>query len=279
MRKIVISGGIMLTLVLGAYAQRGRQLASVQQPVEQQPVAIIQTSMGDLQCVLYPAAAPIGTANFISLAQGTKDWTDSRTGQTMQNVPLYDKTIFHRVIPNFMIQGGDPIGSGMGGPGYKFQNESVPDITFDRPGRLAYANAGPGTNGSQFFITEVPTPFLDGKYTIFGQCDDASVELVKQIASAPRGRNDKPNAAIVIKHIVIEGASPVEAPPPPIAPPPPPSAAASAPPPTVSLGHTTEQVVAILGQPMRIAKVGTKDIYSYKDLKVTFLDGKVVDID
>jgi peptidyl-prolyl cis-trans isomerase A (cyclophilin A) len=122
----------------------------------------------------------------------------------MHGVPLYDGTIFHRVIPEFMIQGGDPAGNGMGSPGYQFKNESWPDLRFDQPGRLAYANAGPDTNGSQFFVTEGPTGFLDGKYTIFGQCDSASVELVKKIARQPRNGQDRPNTPVVIQHIRID---------------------------------------------------------------------------
>ena len=167
------------------------------------PTAIIDTTAGKLTCTLFPKQAPIGVENFIGLSNGTKDWTSPITHQKKHGVPLYDGTIFHRVIPEFMIQGGDPAGSGMGDPGYKFKNETAPDLKFDRPGRLAYANAGPDTNGSQFFITEVPYPSLNGGYTIFGQCDDASVELVKQIARMGRGPNDRPLRPIKINHITI----------------------------------------------------------------------------
>jgi peptidyl-prolyl cis-trans isomerase A (cyclophilin A) len=170
------------------------------------PSAIIDTTAGKLTCTLFPDKAPIGVANFIGLAKGTKDWTAPSTGRKMHGVPLYNGTIFHRVIPDFMIQGGDPLGNGMGDPGYKFKNETSPDLTFDRPGRLAYANAGPNTNGSQFFITEVPYPSLDGNYTIFGQCDAPSVELVKKIARMPRGPNDLPNDPVKISKITILGA-------------------------------------------------------------------------
>ena len=121
----------------------------------------------------------------------------------MHGVPLYSGVIFHRVIPQFMIQGGDPAGNGTGDPGYKFKNETSPDLTFDRPGRLAYANAGPDTNGSQFFITEAPYPSLDGNYTIFGQCDDAGLEVVKRIARMPRNANDKPDNPPKITKITI----------------------------------------------------------------------------
>lgn len=176
------------------------------------PTAIIDTTAGKLTCVLYPDKAPIGVANFIGLARGTKDWTNPATGRKMHGVPLYDGTIFHRVIPNFMIQGGDPIGTGEGDPGYKFKNETSPDLQFDRPGRLAYANAGPDTNGSQFFVTEVPYPSLNGGYTIFGQCDDASVELVKTIARLPRNGNDRPNEPPKITKIMILHAGGAHAP-------------------------------------------------------------------
>jgi peptidyl-prolyl cis-trans isomerase A (cyclophilin A) len=168
------------------------------------PTAIIETTAGKLTCVLFPDKAPIGVANFIGLARGTKDWTNPKNGRKMHGVPLYNGTIFHRVIPGFMIQGGDPVGTGMGDPGYKFKNETSSDLQFDRPGRLAYANAGPDTNGSQFFITEVPYPSLNGGYTIFGQCDDASVELVKKIARLPRNGNDRPeNPPKIIKITIL----------------------------------------------------------------------------
>jgi len=169
-----------------------------------EPTATIDTTAGKMHCTLFPTQTPIAVDNFIGLAGGTKDWTSPATHQKKHGVPLYDGTIFHRVIPEFMIQGGDPTGTGTGDPGYKFKNETSPDLTFDRPGRLAYANAGPDTNGSQFFITEVPYPSLNGGYTIFGQCDDASVELVKQIArmaSDPRG--NRPFRPVKIIHITI----------------------------------------------------------------------------
>jgi len=175
-----------------------------------QPVAIIATTLGNLTCTLFPDQAPIGVANFIGLATGTKDWTSPATGRKMHGVPLYSGTIFHRVIPEFMIQGGDPMGNGQGDPGYSFKNETPPGLAFDRPGRLAYANAGPDTNGSQFFVTEVPVPRLTGGYTIFGQCDDASVELVKKIARLPRNGNDRPdNPPKIVKITILRGGAPV----------------------------------------------------------------------
>lgn len=168
------------------------------------PTAIINTTAGKMTCTLFPDKAPIGVENFIGLASGTKDWKNPVSGATKHGVPLYDGTIFHRVIPDFMIQGGDPAGNGTGSPGYEFKNEVSGDLLFDKPGRLAYANSGPGTNGSQFFITEVAVPHLNGGYTIFGQCDEASVELVKQIAHMARDpSNNKPFRPVKIVHITI----------------------------------------------------------------------------
>jgi peptidyl-prolyl cis-trans isomerase A (cyclophilin A) len=172
-----------------------------------EPTAIIHTTAGDLHCTLFPKIAPIGVENFVGLATGTKDWTSPVSHAKKHGVPLYDGTIFHRVIPNFMIQGGDPAGNGTGDPGYKFKNETSSSVTFDRPGRLAYANAGRDTNGSQFFITEVPYPSLNGGYTIFGQCDPAAVGLVKQIARmASDPSNNRPFNPVKITHIEIHGA-------------------------------------------------------------------------
>jgi len=173
---------------------------------EANPVAIIDTTAGKMHCTLFPKQAPIGVANFIGLATGTKDWTNPATHAKKHGVPLYDGTIFHRVIPDFMIQGGDPLGNGTGDPGYQFKNETSPQLKFDRPGRLAYANSGPDTNGSQFFITEVAYPSLNGGYTIFGQCDEATVQLVKQIARMGRDSNDRPFRPVKINHITIEQA-------------------------------------------------------------------------
>ena len=181
--------------------------AATSQPVQ----AIFETTAGNINCTLFPDKAPITVANFIGLATGTKDWKNPASGATMHNKPLYDGTVFHRVIPNFMIQGGDPLGNGSGGPGYSFRDEQS-DLTFDVPGRLAMANSGPNTNGSQFFITEVPTPHLDGHYNIFGQCDNN--DLVKQIARmATDPRNDRPFNPVKITHVkIIDPRHPAAAP-------------------------------------------------------------------
>lgn len=173
------------------------------------PTAIFDTTAGKLTCKLFEKETPVTVANFIGLAEGTRDWKNPISHAPKHNVPLYEGTIFHRVIPNFMIQGGDPAGNGTGDPGYSFKDEFVSTLTFDRPGRLAMANSGPNTNGSQFFITEVPVPHLNGRHTIFGQCDNASVVLVKQIARMGRDpSNDRPFRPVKINHIKIErGAS------------------------------------------------------------------------
>jgi peptidyl-prolyl cis-trans isomerase A (cyclophilin A) len=159
--------------------------------------------MGRLTCKLYDKQAPIAAANFVGLATGSKPWTDPVTGQKVTGKPFYDGTTFHRVIPEFMIQGGDRKGDGTGDAGYFFDNEISPELNFDVAGRLAMANAGPNTNGSQFFITEVPYPDLDGKYTIFGQCDAHSVLIVATIARVDRNRNDKPTTPVTLDKVTI----------------------------------------------------------------------------
>lgn len=174
-----------------------------------EPTAVFNTTAGTIRCKLFEKQTPTTVMNFIGLATGTREWKNPVSGATKKGVPLYDGTIFHRVIPNFMIQGGDPAGNGTGDPGYKFNDEIVSGLTFDRPGRLAMANSGPNTNGSQFFITEVPTPHLNGRHTIFGQCDDASLTLVKQIARmAADPRDDRPFHPVKITHISIERGAP-----------------------------------------------------------------------
>ena len=167
------------------------------------PTAVIDTTMGRLTCKLYDTQAPATVANFVGLARGTKDWTDSTTLKKVHGQPFYNGTTFHRVIPGFMIQGGDKAGNGTGDPGYLFQDEIDPTLTFDEPGRLAMANSGPNTNGSQFFITEAPVPHLNGKHTIFGQCDAHTVLLVASIARVERNPDDKPITPVVINKITI----------------------------------------------------------------------------
>lgn len=203
------------------------------------PTVIIDTTMGRLTCKLYDKQAPITTANFIGLAEGTKDWTDPKTLKKVHGQPFYNGTTFHRVIPEFMIQGGDRTGDGTGDPGYLFQDEIDPSLTFDQPGRLAMANSGPGpsgggTNGSQFFITETPQPQLDGKHTIFGQCDAHSVLLVASIARVQRDANDKPLSPVTINRItIVRDGQPIP-PLPPLPPAPAPAAPTPAAPPTAT---------------------------------------------
>ncbi len=200
----------------GSQGTPAKSSTTAKPPVHQtatgQPMAIIETSVGNMTCTLFPDKAPIGVQNFIGLATGTKDWKTIR-GATKHGVPLYDGTIFHRVIAGFMIQGGDPAGTGSGpDPVDKFKNEVSSDLLFDRPGRLAYANAGPNTNSSQFFITEVATPHLKGNYTIFGQCDAATVALVKEIAHmATDPQNDRPFRPVKIVHVKIVRGEPAAA--------------------------------------------------------------------
>ena len=206
---VVLANSMLLGQATSGTQASPAKPASAPKPATAQPTAILDTTAGTMTCTLFPAKAPIGVANFIGLASGTKDWK-SPTGATKHGVPLYDGTIFHRVIPQFMIQGGDPAGTGSGpDPVAPFKNEVSRDLLFDQPGRLAYANAGPNTNASQFFITEVAftgqqAQMLNGNYTIFGQCDDNSVALVKRIAGMSRDSNDRPYRPIKINHISIQ---------------------------------------------------------------------------
>lgn len=162
--------------------------------------ATLETSMGTIKVRLLPREAPKTVANFVGLAQGTKEWTDPKTGQKVKR-PLYDGTIFHRVIPEFMIQGGDPLGRGTGGPGYRFEDE-FSGRKFDKPGLLAMANSGPNTNGSQFFVTEVATPWLNNRHTIFGEVIEG-MEVVRTIARVSKGPGDRPEHDVVLERVTI----------------------------------------------------------------------------
>ncbi len=164
--------------------------------------ATLRTTQGDVEILLFENQAPKTVANFVGLATGTREWTDPRTGEK-RTTPLYDGTIFHRVIPDFMIQGGDPLGSGRGGPGYKFADEFHPELRFSRPYLLAMANSGPGTNGSQFFITVAATTWLDRKHTIFGEVTRGT-EIVDAISKAPTGAQDRPTTDVLVQQVVIE---------------------------------------------------------------------------
>ena len=169
--------------------------------------ATLHTNLGDICLELYPEQAPETVSNFVGLATGQKAWTDPRTGEE-SHVPLYDNVIFHRVIPGFMIQGGDPLGTGTGGPGYTFDDEIDPSLTFTQPYILAMANAGrrlgKGTNGSQFFITTAPTEWLQGKHTIFGEvADDASRQVVDAISAVSTDPRDRPLEDVVITSVTV----------------------------------------------------------------------------
>jgi peptidyl-prolyl cis-trans isomerase A (cyclophilin A) len=179
------------------------------------PTVIMETSMGRITCQFFQKQAPKTVANFIGLAEGTKDWTDPTSKKVQHHKPLYDGTTFHRVIPEFMIQGGDPTGTGMGDPGYTFEDEFDSNLNFDVPGRLAMANSGPNTDGSQFFVTEQAVDSLNQHYTIFGQCDEPSVLVVKTIARVERDSSDKPVTPVVLKKVtIIPEGQPVPASPP-----------------------------------------------------------------
>ena len=164
-------------------------------------VATIDTNKGQIQVELFPNHAPKTVRNFVGLATGDIEWTDPATGKK-RNDPLYQNVIFHRIIQGFMLQGGDPLGQGTGGPGYQFADEIHPELSFDRPYLLAMANAGPNTNGSQFFITTVPTPHLNGRHTIFGRVIEGQ-DVVDAIESVPTGRQDRPKEDVVINSIAV----------------------------------------------------------------------------
>ncbi|MFI8422039.1 peptidylprolyl isomerase [Streptomyces sp. NPDC085479] len=169
------------------------------------PYAILKTSAGDIEVRLLPFHAPKTVRNFVELASGEREWTHPGTGQVSTG-PLYDGTVFHRVIGDFMIQGGDPLGTGTGGPGYEFADEFHPELWFDRPYLLAMANAGPGTNGSQFFITVGPATWLNRKHTIFGEVVDAkSRAVVDAVAAVPTDpQTQRPLTDVVVESVVIE---------------------------------------------------------------------------
>jgi peptidyl-prolyl cis-trans isomerase A (cyclophilin A) len=164
--------------------------------------ATLQTSRGSIKVRLFPDHAPKTVRNFVELAEGAREWTDPQGGGATSR-RLYDGTLFHRVIAGFMIQGGDPLGNGTGGPGYQFGDEIHPDLAFSRPYLLAMANAGPGTNGSQFFITTAPTPWLTGKHTIFGEVTEGT-DVVDQISHAQTDRRDAPVTKVVLESVQIE---------------------------------------------------------------------------
>lgn len=194
---LVLAVGLMTAGVTSAAVKKKEKSMS------KQVTATIKTTVGDIKVKLFPDRAPKTVENFIGLATGKKEWTDPRTGEKKKGTSLYVGTIFHRIIPRFMIQGGDPTGTGMGGPGYRFEDEVHKDLKFDRAGLLAMANAGPGTNGSQFFITVVPTPHLHMRHTIFGEVT-SGMDVVEKIVNAPRGPMDRPVEPVSITTVIVE---------------------------------------------------------------------------
>ncbi len=164
--------------------------------------AILETSQGNMVCRLFEKEAPQTVANFIGLAEGTKEFTDPKTGKKTKR-PFFDGLAFHRVIPSFMIQGGCPLGTGTGGPGYRFADEFHPSLRHDRPGKLSMANSGPGTNGSQFFVTVAATPWLDNRHSIFGEVIEGQ-EIATKISEVPRDSSDRPRTPVVLEHVRIE---------------------------------------------------------------------------
>ncbi len=198
-------------MLLTAALSSGPTQAPGQTPAPSEPglYMTFETSMGEIQCRLFEQEAPITVRTIVGLAIGKQSYIDPKTKKEVSGKRFYDGLTFHRVIPRFMIQGGDPLGTGEGGPegpGFPFDDEFVPSLRFDLPGRLAMANAGPKTNGSQFFITEVPTPFLNNRHTIFGQC--GNLDVVKAIARVPTV-SDQPEKPVVIKRVSVQRIGPV----------------------------------------------------------------------
>ena len=162
--------------------------------------ATLHTSLGDIECTLFAEDCPVTVGNFVGLAENTIEW---KAPGKANDRPLYDNTLFHRIIPDFMVQAGDPLGTGMGGPGYRFGDEFVDRRKHDKPGMLSMANAGPGTNGSQFFITHAATPWLDGRHTVFGEVTKG-MDVVEKMVAVPRDGSDRPKEDVVLKTVKIE---------------------------------------------------------------------------
>lgn len=201
----------LLAVLTGAFAQAPPAAAPAAPAPEPGLYATINTTLGSITVRFFEKEAPITVKNFVALSKGTKAWKDPKTGQ-MVTRPLYPGTIFHRVIPGFMIQGGDPLGTGNGDPGFTIPDEFALNLKFDVPGRLAMANIGqPHTGGCQFFITDAQTPWLNGKHTIFGQVVEGQ-DVVHKIISVPKGANDKPLTPVKIVSIAIKREGPPPAP-------------------------------------------------------------------
>lgn len=201
---ILLSLGFLFTTACVFSSEKKEEGAKQSISKESKMFANFETSEGNFKVRLFPSKAPKTVENFVGLAEGTKEWTDPKSGEKVKK-PLYKDVVFHRVIPDFMIQGGDPLGNGTGGPGYQFEDEFHPELKHNKPGILSMANAGPGTNGSQFFVTVAATPWLDGKHTIFGEVVEG-YDVVEKISEVPRGSMDRPKTDVVIKKILIEKA-------------------------------------------------------------------------
>ena len=200
----LVAAAAVLCIPRAGVAQAGAAKADAKAEREPGLYMTFETNLGAIHCKLFEEQAPFTVKTMVGLATGKLSYLDPRTKEKVTGKRFFDGLIFHRVIPQFMIQGGDPLGTGYGGPegpGFPFKDEFVPSLKFDVPGRLAMANAGPNTNQSQFFITEVPIPYLNGKHTIFGQCQDVGV--VKAIARVPTN-NDKPVKPVIIKTVTVE---------------------------------------------------------------------------
>src|SRR5580692_11060263 len=213
---ILTSSLVVVFLSLAAFEAKGQQSTPAPADLPDAPTAnvavtivpngptvVMDTSMGRITCQFYQKQAPLAVANFIGLAEGTKDWTDPATKKKMHHKPYFDGTTFHRVIPGFMIQGGDPTGTGMGDPGFSFDDELDPNLNFDRPVHLAMANSEPNTNGGQFCIDEAGYDSLRQHYTRVGQCDDSSAPVAKRIAQVERDSAEKPLEPVVRQKVTI----------------------------------------------------------------------------
>jgi peptidyl-prolyl cis-trans isomerase A (cyclophilin A) len=185
-------------------AAKNRKIQPKELPLTRKPgtYAVLETSQGNIVCRLFEKEAPNTVANFIGLAEGTKEFSDPRSGQKTKK-PFFDGLTFHRVIPNFMIQGGCPLGTGTGGPGYRFADEFHPSLRHDKAGKLSMANSGPNTNGSQFFVTVAATPWLDNKHSIFGEIVEGE-DIAVKISELPRDSSDRPRTPVVLKSVRIE---------------------------------------------------------------------------
>jgi peptidyl-prolyl cis-trans isomerase A (cyclophilin A) len=194
----------LIALVITIFSFRGETAeskATKTKKGKKEMIAVFDTTLGTFKIKLFPEQAPKTVENFVGLAEGTKEWTDPKTGSKVKK-PFYDGLKFHRVIPNFMIQGGDPLGNGTGGPGFRFADEFSPELKHSKPGMLSMANAGPNTNGSQFFVTVAATPWLDGKHTIFGEVTEG-MDVVTKISTAKTAPGDRPVEDIIVKSVKI----------------------------------------------------------------------------